>query len=860
VSLAGLEPLARGRLRLGSVLMLYAVRFRRRWVAELMAVFGIASGVALLYAANVASTSLSAPVRKLNEGLVGNSQLQLVSRGSVGLPEQLYDRVIALGGVQRAAPVLQVPGNIVGPHGDRGVIFFGADPRIVKLRGKLLQGFSSADAARQQTLVITAPVASSIGVKFGDDVSVEIAGRRLTVPAVVAGREQVGSLADTSIALLPLRYLQQIARSGPTVSRIVVEAKPGQLATVGRELRRLAGVGGLDVRPADYESHLFDNAAKPTDQATLAFSVLSALVGWLFAACALLVTAGDRRKMAMQQRSIGARPSARLVTLLVDAAAVGLLGTVVGLGAGELLSRAGFSSDVSFLSGAFPVGDQRIVTWQSVAIAGAGGLLAATIGVLAPLREVVVATIPNRLRPAWRRQTPPDAHRGQGPNVSILLTGVACLGAATAITVLAPRAVMVGLVLLGAALVLVLPSALSATISGLEWWNRRGPVSWNAAQLALQHLKTRRWRPRALAITATGAIAVFGATALQGARINLQAGLDDLTTGLTETADVWAAPRGAGSSIGTATFPATATEALARLPDVRGVSLYRAGLLDLAGQRAWIIGQPKDVKNPIPPHQILEGDDARPADEIRRGGAAAVSQALAEDLHLDVGQRFTLDAPHPVRLKVAAITTNLGWSAGAIVLGADDFARAWGTTAVAAYQFHVRPGVSAIAARRQVADALGPRSPLRVETGEERGDRQRAISRAGLARLREIATVTLIAAVLAMGAAMTGLLWQHRAAVSRLKAHGPRTGMMWRMLLIETGVLFGAGAVTGGVFGLLGQVLGTKGVQVVTGFPAVESLRLDVAVVTVAAVVGASLLVVIVPGYLVARVRPSWRG
>jgi hypothetical protein len=79
------------------------------------------------------------------------------------------------------------------------------------------------------------------------------------------------------------------------------------------------------------------------------------------------------------------------------------------------------------------------------------------------------------------------------------------------------------------------------------------------------------------------------------------------------------------------------------------------------------------------------------------------------------------------------------------------------------------------------------------------------------------------------------------------------------MLLIETGVLFGAGAVAGAAFGLVGQVLGTKGVQVVTGFPAIEKLRLEVAGTTVALVVGASLLVMVVPGYLVARVRPSWR-
>jgi putative ABC transport system permease protein len=855
VSLTELEPVAPKRPRVGSLLLLYLLRLRRRWPAEVMAVLGIAAGVALLYAASVASESLSAPVRSLNQGIVGNSQLELLSRGAVGMPEATYDQVVAIDGVRRAAPVLEVPGNVVGPKGERAVTFFGSDPRIVRLRGNLLDGLSSSDAAQQDATVITTPIAEHTGVKFGDDIRVEMAGRRHTVPAILAGKDQIGPLTETSIALLPLRYLQRLIDGGPTVTRILVEAEPGKVDAVRRHLGTLAAGLHVDVRPSDFDSRAFANAAKPTDQATLAFSVLSALVGFLFAACALLVTTADRRKSIVQQRELGVRPRARLYTMLVDAAIVGALGVVVGLTAGEALSRAGFSSDVSFLSGAFPVGEQRIVTWQSVAIAAAGGMIAAVVGVLAPLHDVVVPTLPRRMRRDGRLR-----RLGAGGG-RFLTTGIVCLASAIAIAVLAPAAVMVGLALLGIALVLCLPAMLAGAIATLESWNRRGPWSWNTTELALQQLKTRSWRPRALAIAMTGAVAVFGATALQGARVNLQAGLDDLTTGLTETTDVWAAPRGAGSSIGTAGFAATATRALAAQPAVARVDLYRAGLLDLAEQRTWVIGQPVAVAHPIPPHQVLDGDERRATAELRSGsGWATVSRALADALNLHVGQTFDLPSPRPIPLRVAAITTNLGWSAGALVLNANDFEGAWGTDAVAAYQIRLRPGTPPSVGRQQVAAALGgDTSALRVETGRERGDRQRAITRAGLARLRQITTVTLIAAVLAMAAAMVGLLWQHRPMISHMKAHGVRSTMMWRMLLIETGVLFGTGAIAGGVFGLLGQVLGTDGVQAVTGFPADDGLRLGVAVTTVGIVVAASLLVVAVPGWLIARVRPSWR-
>ena len=116
---------------------------------------------------------------------------------------------------------------------------------------------------------------------------------------------------------------------------------------------------------------------------------------------------------------------------------------------------------------------------------------------------------------------------------------------------------------------------------------------------------------------------------------------------------------------------------------------------------------------------------------------------------------------------MAAITTNLGWSAGAIVTSAADFASAWDGGGVAA--LHVTPtaGVSAAALQPRLSRALGGASAaLRVETANQRDARQLRAGLAGLKRLQQIARLTLLAALIAMTAAMTGLLWQHRPAVA----------------------------------------------------------------------------------------------
>lgn len=849
------EPVRPGRLRITAALALYRRRLRRRrWIQDLLAVLGIAAGVALLYATQVASTSLSGPVRQLSDGIVGAGQLQILARGATTIPEGTYDEITAIPGVTRAAPVLQVPGNIVGPRGSSAMTFYGADPRLVKLNGSLIRGFSSRELAAQETVIVPAPLARRIGLAFGDDVHIQLNGRNVAVPAVVADRAQMGILAETSVALVPLRYLQHLAGIGPRVTRVLVEAAPHRVGEVRSGLARLR-VSGSDVRGSTYDATLFDQAIKPTTQASAIFSGLSALVGWLFAICALLVTASDRRKLVVQQRRQGFPPSATLTTLLVDATIIGGVGVVLGLAAGEALSREGFRSDVSFLSGAFAMGDIRVVTWQAIVIAAVGGLLAAGLGVLAPVHRVIREAVSAHAPPAGpERRTEPLR-----PTTTLAAAALVSAAGAILVTIAAPNAAVIGLVLLAVTVMTSIPLALAVTTTGLRRLNTRGPTSSAAVALALHQLSARRWRARGLAIATTGAIAVFGAMSLQGARANLQYGLNGLTNGLNDVADIWITAPGAGSAVGTTPFSQQGLSTVSAVAGVRAVVGQPGGLLDIANRRVWVIGAAEQLNSPVEQKQVVKGSSTAAAARLREGGWATVSESLADTLRVSVDDPLTLPTPHPLHVRVAAITTNLGWSAGALVVGASDFTRGWGTSDVTALQVILQPGVDPTRTRDAIAAALGPRRGLLVETSEQRAERQSEVAVAGLARLRQIATLTLLAAILAMSTAMIGLLWQHRPIIASHKFLGMRTGLLWRSLVVETGVLFGVGVAVGCAFGLLGQVLCTQGVAAVTGFPVVHALRIGIAAEIVGAVLASSLFVVMIPGYVVARSLPSAR-
>src|SRR6202035_4169529 len=152
-------------MSLGEILFLYRARLRERVVVlqELLAVVGIAVGVALLFASQVASTSLDSSVRELSKQLVGATQYQLDARGPEGFSERVVDEVRSLPDVRAALPLLEQQASVIGPAGRASVDLIGADPRLARLGGPLLRRFGSEQLARLPAIALPAPLAASIG-------------------------------------------------------------------------------------------------------------------------------------------------------------------------------------------------------------------------------------------------------------------------------------------------------------------------------------------------------------------------------------------------------------------------------------------------------------------------------------------------------------------------------------------------------------------------------------------------------------------------------------------------------------------------------------------------------------------------
>jgi putative ABC transport system permease protein len=837
-----------------AILHLYRARLRARLVLvqELLAALGIAVGVALLFASQVASASLEGSIRQLTDDLVGRASLQLVAREATGFEAGLVARVRRLPGVAGAEPLLEARAAVIGPRGRRAVELVAGDPRYVHLGGALLRRFSATQLESVRALALPQALARAIGVESLQTLELELGARRL--PALMGttlDTREIGALADSPVAIAPLAYAQRVTGLRGRVTRIFVRTLPGREREVRGELARLAAGRPLNVEGAGYDAQLFAVAAAPADQSERLFSAISALVGFMFAFNAMLVTVHLRRGLVETLRGRGATRAMTVQVLLFDALVLGALGALLGLALGEALASTVFGPEPGYLTFAFAVGEQRIVTWGSVAIAVVAGLAASTVGVLAPLGGVLA----RRLRasggpgaPGGRARAPGLARAAQGT------LGAGCLALTTAILLAYPQAAILGSVTLLAALLSLLALAFDATVAGFERLQR--PLYAASSRIAAVELHNPRNRLRSLAIAATGAVAVFGSVAIDGARENLQRGLDASARVIGANAEVWVSPLGAANAFTTIPFDGGARRALARLPGVGAVGVYRGSFLAWGSRDAWVLAPPRTAPLPVPPGQLVQGDLARATAALRAGGWAVLSQALAAAHHLRIGERFTLPAPRPASLRVAALSTNLGWPSGAIVLSSEEYARAWGSSDPSAYQLQLQPGASPAAVRAEAQRALGT-SGLVAETASQRVRGHYATTRQALARLTEIGRLVLIAAVLAIAGAMGSMIWQRRPQLAYIKRQGCTRGVLWRALLCESALLLGAGCSLGALFGIYGQLLLSHALAAVTGFPIVTSVGGLTALASFALVCASAVAILALPGYLAVRVRPT---
>jgi putative ABC transport system permease protein len=879
-------------MRPHALVYFYRRRLRVHAAQELLAGLGVAIAVALVFATLVASGTIAGSAREVVRAVIGPASLQLRARSAGGFSERLLARVERLPSVRQAAPLLEQTATIRGPHGRSVTVdIAGADTSLVVLDGlahtlpiaTLAPGglglsrtsaegvgipthpipthptsANSLAAARVRGHEAQADEAQTGEAQTGEAqtgeapaVSLQLRGRAWRLPvSAVLGPEAFGALSQASVAVMPLQRLQRLAGLPGRITRILVQTRPGAQAAARAQLQALAG-GRITLAAADQDVAELRQALRPSDQASAFFAAIAALLGLLFALGALLLTIPERRRAIADLRLIGAKRTAIAQMLLFQALCLGAIASLVGLLGGYALSRGVLHQSPRYLAEAFTLGTHTVVETQPLLLAFGVGVLAGCLASALPLLDLRRGAA---LDAAHREgRAPGDTLGGRAP-LGLALAAAGLLAFTSVLFALEPSLALLACAALALATVLAVPLTFAGVLSAARALAERCQTL-TLLPVALSSLRSTTLR--SLALAATGAVAIFGSVALGGARGDLLRGIQGFAHSYAADASIWVG--NPGDNQATVDFLAGENaRRIARIPGVVGVRAFQGGFLDLGERRVWIIARPPGADRQVLESQISSGNAAVAVTRLGEGGWIAISKQIAEEHHVGIGGVLALPTPTgEARLRIAATTTNLAWSPGAIFMSAADYSRLWATGAPTALGVEVADGASVAGVQRAIARALGPASGLQATTAREREASIDALTSEGLSQLGEISTLLLVAAILAMAAALTSSIWQRRVSLAALRLAGVRARRLRLILGIESALILGAGCVTGAVAGIYGQVVIDGYLAHVTGFP-VAGLGAGFRPLEIfALVIVVVLAIAAIPGWLASRVSPA---
>jgi putative ABC transport system permease protein len=366
-----------------TVLRLFAVlnaRFALRKGRTLLSVLAIALGVALGYAVHLinraAVNELSAGVRTL----AGEADLE-VRGGRAGFPEALYVQLARLPGVAVASPVLEAEAGIAGSR--QTIRLIGIDP----LRAALIQPawFHDAPERRLALLKPDTVMLSTSALESSTGKLKIVAGLgtvELEVTGVLPAASLRGAAALTDIATAQWR----LGRLGE-LNRVDLRLAPGADRDAMRAKIAALLPAGVHVTTTDAVEESGANLSRAYRVNLNVLALVALFTGGFLVFSAQALEVARRRKEHALLRVLGLprRGVARLV--LIEAAALGALGGLLGLALGYGLALAGVRIAGADLGAGMFRGMTPELSWSAlsslfylgagIAIALAGALLPA---------------------------------------------------------------------------------------------------------------------------------------------------------------------------------------------------------------------------------------------------------------------------------------------------------------------------------------------------------------------------------------------------------------------------------------------------------------------------------------------------
>jgi len=769
-----------------------------RWQFGL-SIVGVALGVAVVVSVDLANASAERAFEISSNTVTGRATHQVVA-GPGGVPQEAYVRLRTELGLQRVAPLVDGYVSLAsegasGFTARRPLRLLGVDPfSEAPFRSDLGTGSLQLDLAqfltRPDAVLVSTDTASRLDLQVGDSFEVLVGpGRRnLTVVGVLASANPSQRAAAADLLVSDIATAQEVLGMVGSVSRLDLIFDDTAAGRAQLQAVREALPPGSQLVAAAARTETTRQLTRAFRLNLTALSMLALVCGVFLVYNTMSFSVVQRRQMIGTLRAIGVTRREIFVLISGEAAAVGILGTVLGLLGGVAMGRILVTLVTQTINDLYFVVSVRGLALDPLSLAK-GAALGIGGAVLAALPAAFEATGAPPRAVLMRSQVEARARRRALPAA---LTGVALLLAGGALLALSGRSLVLSfaalfITILGFAL--LTPGAVVASMRALT-----APMGWALGPLGRV---ATRGVTASLSRTAVAIAALMIAVSVVvgvGVMIDSFRGTVTRWLGAILVADLYVAPLAPGATpVAFDLDDATRArlegiDVVERISTVRGVELPRAD-----GGRTRLLVFDIDTRGEDG-FQFTHGDAAQIWAEFRGGDSVLVSEPYAFRHDVDVGSTVELATDAGRRtFRVAGVYYNYASEEGLVALDRGTYERHWDDRAISGFSVYLSSGADLVAAADAVREALRGREvvvqsnrALR-QTSLEVFDRTFLIT--GVLRL----LVTLVAVVGVLSALMS-LQLERAHEVGVLRALGLTPREVWGLSVSQSGLM---GAVSG---------------------------------------------------------------
>jgi putative ABC transport system permease protein len=759
-------------------------------------VLGVALGVAVVVAIDLANTSASRGFARSTEAVTGRATHQVLG-GPSGLDQDVLRRIRVEGGLRASAPVVE--GYVSAVDLDRQPLrVLGVDVLSEGPFRDHLDGGSLFEPGFEHLLVDEAAVFVGSGLAdryrlaVGSPLRVSVQGRLETLVArgIVRSAHPQETASLDSLLLMDVGRAQRLFEMGDRITRV-------DLVATDAEAERVAALIPPGARVASTRGQ-----AETVGQLTAAFqlnltalSLLALVVGMFLIYNTVMFSVVQRRPVLGTLRLLGVTPEQVFALVLVETAAAAALGILLGLGLGWVLGQGAVRLVTQTINDLYYVLSVREAPLAAASVVkgivlglGAGVLAAVGPALEASRVEPVEALRQSRLESGTRRAVPGVALGG-----ALLATsgGVLLLLAGRSLTLS-----FTGLfaIVLGFALVAPLATVASMAVAGPIGGRLVGTLGRLAAGTVTRSLSRTGVAIAALAVAVSVTIGV--GLMIEGFRSTVENWLD-----LTLRADVFISPPTPGGTRRTPVVSPDVPAIVAAVPGVEDVETFRTvRVASPLGEVQLAVADPRRPRRAAL-YRFAEGDPEEIWEKVK-AGAVLVSEPFAFRHRLPArGATVALLTDRGQRsFPVAGVFYDYSTESGLVLLTRNVYGRYWDDRAISSLGVYVAPGHPIEEVVAEVRTALAGTS-LRVTPNRALRARALEIFDRTFAVTQALRLLAVIVAFIGVWSALLALQVERTRELATLEVLGLGPGQMCALTVLETGLM-------GMVAGLLSLPLG----------------------------------------------------